>query len=66
MAYIPGYQNKRQNMRNFKPNMLAGHDALVVIVEEYKTLCLTAMNQQREVVESNLKEKFLNEAVRYT
>lgn len=43
----------------------AGHDALAVVVEEYKTLCQTAMLQQQEVAESHLKEKLKNEADQY-
>lgn len=43
----------------------AGHDALAVVVEEYKTLCQTAMLQQQEVAESHLKEKLKTEADQY-
>ncbi|XP_052825138.1 uncharacterized protein LOC106882475 isoform X3 [Octopus bimaculoides] len=44
----------------------AGHDALAVVVEEYKSLCRTAVLQQQEVAESHLKEKLKSEADQYT
>ncbi|GAB1599905.1 adenylate cyclase, terminal-differentiation specific-like [Argonauta hians] len=44
----------------------AGHDALAVVVEEYKSLCRTAVLPQQEMTESHLKDKLKSEADQYS